>query len=311
MIETQKNSFDIIIIGGGPAGLTSAIYATRAGKTALVLEKKTVGGQIVNTPSIENYPAIKNISGFEFSSELANQALSLGCEIKYENASSIISEDKLFTVKTRRNSYSSRAVILATGAKNRELGLQNEKDLIGLGVSYCATCDGAFFKDKSVAVVGGGSTALDDATYLSATCKSVSLIHRRDSFRGEDKLVQKLKEKENVNIILNSVVTSLNAQNSLKSINVKNITTDETAVLDVDGIFIAIGQEPENKSFEDIINIDNSGYIIANENCKTNYKGIFTAGDCRTKNIRQLTTATSDGTIAALSACEYINSLDN
>ncbi|MFI3206317.1 MAG: FAD-dependent oxidoreductase [Clostridia bacterium] len=301
--------YDILIIGAGPAGLTAGIYASRAGKSVLILEQKTVGGQIISTPSIENYPAIKNISGLDFAKDLSEQAIALGSLIKNEKALKVIDEKDYKTVKTRRNEYQSKAVILATGAKNRPLGLENEELLIGSGVSYCATCDGAFFSGKDVAVVGGGSTALDDALFLCEYCKSVTLIHRRDAFRGEEHLVSILKTKKNINFKLNSVITKLHSDGLLSGITVKDILTEKEDILDISGLFIAIGQMPDNKAFSDIAKTDNYGYLIADESCKTETSGIFTAGDCRTKSIRQLTTATADGTISALLACEYINSL--
>lgn len=300
--------YDIIIVGAGTAGLSAAIYGVRAGKSVLILESTNYGGQIINTPHIENYPGINHISGFEFATNLYHQAIELGAEVKYERVTGIKSDADVKIVFTEVEEYQCKAVILATGAKNRKLNLENEEKFIGAGVSYCATCDGMFFKEKEVAVAGGGNTALEDALFLSDYCSKVYIIHRRNEFRGEQKRLQALKEKENVEFVLDVNITELNGENSLQSVTVKNKKNDEERKLEVSGIFIAIGQEPENQAFENVVNLDDKGYIKAGENCRTENPGIFTAGDCRTKEIRQLTTAASDGAVAALTACEYLNS---
>ncbi|MCR5214817.1 MAG: thioredoxin-disulfide reductase [Eubacterium sp.] len=299
---------DVLIIGGGPAGLSAAIYVQRAGKQALVLEQLVVGGQIVNTPEVENYPGIKKISGFEFSMGLYEQASDLGAEIAYERASGICqNSDKTYTVKTESGKdFIAKAVIIATGAKNRQLGLEKEGFLIGKGVSYCATCDGAFFKGKDVAVNGGGNTALEDALFLTNYCNKVYIIHRRDQFRGEPGNLEAVKNKENIEFILNSTITELKGQDKLEAVVVKDKNTEEIREISVQGLFVAIGQEPDNKGFSDVVDLDNGGYVSADESCKTKDPGIFVAGDCRTKAVRQLTTAASDGAIAALAACTYI-----
>lgn len=296
---------DIIIIGGGTAGLTASIYAARAGKTALVLEALSLGGQIAYSPKVENYPAIKSISGAEFTVALTEQSTELGVEIEFENTLEI-REDNGFTVITEDGEYSGKAVIIATGVKNRRLGLPGEDELVGKGVSYCAVCDGAFYKGRTAAVVGGGDTALTDALYLSSYCKKVYLIHRRDKFRGEDKLAALLETKDNVELVLNSVVEEFLSAENLEGLKVRNTSTGETSVISTDGVFIAIGQEPQNGAFRDVVSLDEYGYIIAGEDCKTSHKGIFAAGDCRTKSVRQLTTAAADGAIAGLAACDYI-----
>ena len=301
--------YDIIIVGAGPAGLSAAIYGVRAGKTVLLLERTTYGGQIIKTLEIENYPGIKNISGFEFATNLYEQATSLGAEVVYDNVTSIEDKEEYKLVKTDNNKYQAKAVILATGAKNRPLGVEGEDALIGSGISYCATCDGAFFRGKDVAIVGGGNTALEDAMFLAEYCNKVYLIHRRDSFRGEEALSERLKAKPNIEFVLDSVVTSLEGKFALEGVKVKNKKTDEETDIKVAGLFVAIGQMPENQGFADIVDLDEKGYISAGETCTTKTKGIFTAGDCRTKNIRQLATAASDGAIAALAAVEYVNSL--
>ena len=298
--------YDILIVGAGTAGLSAAIYGVRAGKSVLVLEASVYGGQIINTPEIENYPGIKHISGYEFATNLYEQAKDLGAEVKFEKVLEIKDEQSQKVVITDSNEYVAKTVILATGAKNRPLGLAKEEELIGKGISYCATCDGGFYRGKAVAVNGGGNTALEDATFLTAYCSKVYVIHRRDSFRGEEKLLETLKSKENVEFVLNSNIISLNATEKLESITVENKETKEQRQLDVEGLFIAIGQIPENDIFSNLITLDKKGYIVGEENCKTNIEGIFVAGDTRTKAIRQLATAASDGAIAALAACEYI-----
>lgn len=320
--------YDMIIIGAGPAGLSAAIYGIRAGKSVLVLEGKTYGGQIINTPEVENYPGIKKMSGFEFAKGLYEQAKDLGAQIKMEKVVSVEksgnrevsdmeaaqsdgneegsgNDAPVFVVNTSKNSYECGALIFATGAKNRLLGLAGEQELTGAGISYCATCDGMFYRDKVVAVNGGGSTALEDALFLSNYCKEVYLIHRRDAFRGEQKLVDALEKRENVKFILNSVVTGLMGEGKLESISIKNKDGEEKT-LKVDGLFIAIGQEPETAVAKEMVAMDEKGYIQAGEDCRTTVPGVFVAGDCRTKTVRQLTTAAADGAVAALMAVEYL-----
>ena len=298
--------FDIVIVGAGTAGLSAAIYGVRAGKSVLVLEGSSYGGQIINTPEIENYPGIKHVSGYEFATSLYEQATELGAEVKFEKVLKIENFETGKTVITEEETYQTRSIILATGAKNRTLGIEREEELIGRGVSYCATCDGAFFRGKDVAVNGGGSTALEDAIFLSAYCNKVYVIHRRDTFRGEEKLLKSLEKKENVVFILNSKVVGLDGTDKLESIQVFDNNTSNISTINVSGLFIAIGQVPENIIFSNLVQLDQGGYIVALENCKTNVDGIFAAGDTRTKAVRQLTTAASDGAIAALGACEYI-----
>ena len=299
--------YDIIIIGAGPAGLTSAIYAKRANKNVLVLEAKNYGGQIINTLDIENYPANEHISGFDFATNLYNQAKNLGAEIKYEKVVDINNLGKEKEVITTKNTYKTKTIIIATGSEHRKLGLPNEDEFASKGISYCATCDGAFYKEKTVAVVGGGNTALEDALYLADLASKVYLIHRRDEFRGEESTINLLKEKDNIEFLYNSNVTKLNTKDRLESIEVTS-NDGETRTIDVDALFIAIGRIPENQNFAKLINLDNAGYIISNEYCHTNVEGIFVAGDNRVKELRQLVTATSDGAIAAVEAIKYINS---
>ena len=298
--------YDIIIIGAGPAGMTAAIYGKRALKSVLILEAITYGGQIINTLDIENYPVEAHISGFDFATKLYNQVIDLGAEIKYEKVTEIIDKNEYKEVMTSKNTYQAKTIIIATGADNRKLGLENERDLIGKGISYCATCDGNFFKKKDVAVVGGGNTALEDALYLSSIANKVYLIHRRDQFRGDQSVVEKLKERDNVEFVYNSNVTKLIADESLASIEVTN-KDGSTRNIPVKGLFIAIGKVPENENFKNLINVDETGYIIADESCHTNIPGIFVAGDTRNKELRQLVTATADGAIAATEAVKYLN----
>ena len=300
--------YDIIIIGGGPAGLTAAVYARRAGKNVLVLEATSCGGQIINTPDIENYPVEEHISGYDFGMRLTNQAKALGAEIVMEKAVEIRLNGNEKTVVTAKAEYTAKAVIIATGSASRKLGLENEDALIGRGVSYCATCDGNFFRKKKVAVVGGGNTALEDALYMADIADTVYLIHRRDSFRGEEATVARLKTKENVQFVYNSTVTALNAEKRLKSIEVTNKDGSVTA-LEVNGLFVAVGRIPENRNFASVAELDESGYAIAGENCRTKTPGVFVAGDNRQKDVRQLVTAAADGAVAATEAVKYVNEM--
>lgn len=301
---------DVLIIGAGPAGLSAAIYVERAGKHAVCLEEKMVGGQIVNTPEIANYPGIKKTSGFEFSMGLYEQATELGAEVEYERAAKIEKlagdEEGFKVIAESGKEYEARTVIIATGAKNRHLGIDKEEEFTGRGISYCATCDGAFYKKKDVAVNGGGNTALEDALFLSNYCNKVYIIHRRDEFRGEPKNLEAVKKKENVEFVLNSTVIDLKGEKSVEAVTVKDKITGEEKDIPVSGLFIAIGQEPDNKGFMDVADLDPAGYVAADESCTTKTPGIFVAGDCRTKVVRQLTTAASDGAVAALAACAYI-----
>ena len=298
--------YDIIIVGAGPAGLTAAIYGRRALKSVLVLEALSYGGQIINTLDIENYPAAAHISGFDFATNLYNQVKELGAEVKFEKVTNITDMGDIKKVATAKNEYETKTIILATGADNRKLGLENEDSLIGKGISYCATCDGNFFKGKDVAVVGGGNTALEDTLYLTDLVNKVYLIHRRDEFRGDPTIVEKLKEKDNVEFVYNSNVTKLISNDKLEAIEVTNKDGTKKEI-NVSGLFVAIGKVPENENFKNLISLDDSGYIIASEDCHTNIEGIFVAGDNRVKELRQLVTATSDGAIAATEAVKYIN----
>jgi len=298
---------DIIIVGAGTAGLSAAIYGLRAGKSVLVLEQASYGGQIINTPEIENYPAIQKISGFEFATNLYNQAKNLGAEFDFEKVEGIEDKGQFKEVKTKDKSYEGKTVILATGAKNRSLGVEKEEELVGKGISYCATCDGMFYRGKVVAVNGGGNTAVEDATFLSDYVQKVYVIHRRDEFRADKAEVDRLTSKPNVELVLNSTVKRLESDASgLTGVVVANKDGEERT-LKVDGLFVAIGQAPDNQAFSDLVELDGKGYISAGESTLTKTPGIFTAGDCRTKAIRQLATAASDGAVAGLAAVSYIN----
>ena len=296
--------YDIIIIGAGPAGLTAAIYGRRANKKVLVLEALTYGGQIVNTTVIDNYPALPHVTGFDFATNLYNQATELGAEIKFEKVINII-VDKEKKVITDSNEYASRAIIIATGADRRKLGLVNEDKFTGSGISYCATCDGNFFKDKEVAVNGGGNTALTDALYLADIASKVYLIHRRDEFRGSESLVNEVKKRNNIELVLNSKVTKLNGDNHLTSIEITN-NDGSTRELLIICLFVAIGQVPVTENFVKLIDVDDNGYAIAGEDMKTKVAGLYVAGDVRKKSLRQLATAISDGAIAATEAIHDI-----
>ena len=299
----------MIIVGAGTAGLSAAIYGVRAGKSVLVLEGAAYGGQIINTPEIENYPGIKKISGFEFATNLYNQAKELGAEIRFEKVLSVQEKNGHKIVVTKDKEYEAKAVILATGAKNRNLGIEKEQELVGKGVSYCATCDGMFYRGKVVAVNGGGNTAVEDATFLSEYVEKVYVIHRRDSFRADKAEVDRLVAKKNVELVLNSTIKALESDASgLTGILVVDKDGKERRI-QVDGLFVAIGQAPDNEAFRNEVDLDGKGYISAGEDCSTKTAGIFTAGDCRTKAVRQLATAASDGAVAALAAVNYINGL--
>lgn len=298
--------WDIIIVGGGTAGLTAAVYGARAGKSVLLLESTLYGGQIVTAQEIENYPAIPHISGADFATTLYEQAKAMGTQFALEPVSEVRAEGKDRVVVTAKNEYKGRTVIAATGAKNRPLGVEREEELVGRGVSYCATCDGAFYKGKKVAVVGGGNTALDDALFLSQRSQ-VTLIHRRDAFRGEPRKAEQVQQAGNITILYDSAVTALQGESALEAVTVENLKSGEKRVLPVSGLFVAIGQIPDNAAFAGVVDIDKGGYIVADETCRTRTPGVYAAGDCRTKRVRQLSTAAGDGTIAALEACEYID----
>lgn len=298
--------YDIGIIGGGTAGMTAAIYGQRAGKKTIIFEGGVFGGQITSSPNVENYPGIASVSGSEFSMNLLDQAVKLGAETAMEQVTGIRDEDGGKIIETSGKEYQCRSVILATGVTHRHLGVPNEERLTGAGVSYCATCDGMFFRGKDVAVVGGGSTALQDAEFLSNYCNKVYLIHRRDEFRGEDSIVKRLEGKENVEFILSATVKEIIGDQAVERLIVNSKKIGKEFKLDVSGVFIAVGQIPKNEIFAEVVKLDADGFILAAEDCITSHPGIFAAGDCRTKEVRQLTTAAADGAVAALAACKFI-----
>ena len=295
--------YDIIIIGAGIAGLTSAIYSLNANKKVLVLEKQSYGGQIITSPKVNNYPGLPNINGFDLATAVYNQAIDLGCEIKYEQVEKITKEIEIFTTKDK---YLAKAIIIATGLVSNKLNIENEDNYIGKGISYCATCDGNFYKNKDVMVVGGGNTALEETLYLSDICNKVYLVHRRDEFRGQRSSLDKLKEKENVEIITNSQINKIYGNDLLEGVEIIN-NNSELRSINISGLFIAVGKVPSNVIFKDIIELNENGYIKDNSNCHTNVEGIFVAGDVKEKNLRQLVTAASDGAIAAIEAIKHLN----
>ena len=298
--------YDIIIIGGGPAGLTAAVYARRAGKSVLVLEKAALGGQITWSPKVENFPSVVSISGGELGDRMAEQAMAQGAEIELEEVVGIEDCGEFRRVKCDFGaSYEGRAVILAAGARPRMLGLEREEELVGAGVGYCAVCDGAFFKDLPVAVNGGGNSALQDAMLLSETSSRVYLIHRRESFRGEEKLVEALRAKDNVEFVLNATITRLLGEDELKGVVVEQNGAEREIA--VDGLFVAIGHEPDVAAFADYAALDARGYAASGEDCLTKTPWLFVAGDCRAKKVHQLTTAVADGAVAALAACAWLD----
>lgn len=299
--------FDIAIIGGGTAGLTAAIYGQRAGKRTVVFEGLNFGGQIVNSPNVENYPGLESISGSQYSMNLLNQALKLGTETISEKVKEIREEEGIKIIVTDAKEYPCKSVIIATGVAHRHLGIEKEDKLVGSGVSYCATCDGAFFRGRDVAVIGGGNTALQDAAFLANYCNKVYVVHRREEFRGESRLVNALKEKENVEFVLNAVVKDIIGEFMVEGVLLHDKKEEKDFQIPVAGVFVAIGQIPQNEIFDGVVKLDEYGFILASEDCMTSHSGIFAAGDCRTKEVRQLTTAAADGSVAALEACKYLD----
>ncbi len=300
--------YDIIVVGAGPAGLTAALYARRQNKSVLVLEKNSFGGQTVFSPKIENYPGFLEMSGVEFSDKLVEQVLAQGAELEMEGAESIRVNEDTFTVVTEYGEHEAKAVILACGARHRMLGLEGEEDYVGCGISFCAVCDGAFYKDKTVAVIGGGNSALQEALLLSETCKQVHIVQNLATLTGEEQLVKALEAKDNVDMTFNTVVTGLEGDGELSAILLKNEKDGTTARMELDGMFVAIGLIPDNDVAKGLIPLDAYGYIPADESCLASTAGIFVAGDCRTKKIRQIATAIADGATAALAACKYVES---
>lgn len=300
---------DIIVIGGGPAGLTAALYAARAGKTVQVVEREATGGQIALSPLVENYPAIPAMAGADFAFQLTEQVEKLGVEIIYGEATAVEPVLMGFAVTVDGEVKAAKAVVLATGAAHRHLGLEGEEDLVGMGVSYCAVCDGAFYGGRDVAVVGGGDTALQDALFLANSCHHVTLIHRRDEFRGEQRLVEQVEKRENISILYSHVVEKLVAENGeLSAIVVKDLKSGESTTMALAGLFAAVGQAPQSAPFAQLV-ATQGGYYDAGEDCCSSTEGVFVAGDGRIKTVRQLTTAVGDGAVAGLAACKYVDSL--
>lgn len=297
---------DVLILGAGTAGLTAAIYSRRAGLTCTVIEGNAPGGQILNSPIVENYPALPDVSGFDYSMALMQQAEKLGAEIVYQKVSGFEIDDGVKKLITDTEEICGKTLIIAGGAQRRKLHCPGEDSLSGHGVSYCATCDGAFFKDKDVAIIGGGNTALEDALYLSTICKKVYLIHRKASYRAADVLVESVCDKENIERIYESNVVSINGASHVESITI-NSSVEGEFTIPVSAVFVAIGSVPENSIFEKYIELDSSGYIVSDENCLTKVQGVFVAGDTRTKPLRQLVTAAADGAVAAYQAANYLN----
>ncbi len=299
--------YDTIIIGAGPAGLTAAIYLRRANKSVLVLEKETFGGQITHSPKVENYPGFISVSGVEFADKLVDQAMSQGADIDMDEAKGILKDGDIFTVRGERCDYKAKSVIIATGSKHRTLGLAGEEKFTGEGISYCAVCDGAFYKDMDIAVIGGGNSALQEAILLAKTSKSVTVVQNLPFLTGESKLIEQIENTANISVIFSSVVTKILGSDKFEGITVKNEESGKETDLSFDGIFVAIGQQPENESFRDAVALDERGYITADESCiPEGESGIFVAGDCRSKQVRQIATAVSDGASASVAVCRYL-----
>ena len=299
---------DIIIVGGGPAGLTAAIYGLRAGKSVLVIEKNGFGGQIAYSPKVENIPGTIQISGAEFADHLTEQVMALGADVELENVISV-EPGNLFTVRTEEGSaFEGKTVILALGVKHRMLGLDQEEELIGSGISFCAVCDGAFYAGQDVAMIGGGNSALQEALLLADVCRSVTIVQNLAFFTGEQKLADALSQKDNVKVIFSTVVSTYETEGGkLTGLKLHNDATGEDSRISVDGVFLAVGLMPENEPFAALENLNDWGYFDTDESCETKTPGLFVAGDCRSKRIRQVVTASADGAIAAMAACRYID----
>ena len=302
-------SYDIIVVGGGPAGLSAAIYGRRAEKSVLVLEKNGFGGQIAWSPKVDNFPGVPEVSGAELADRMFSQALGLGADAELAEVTAVSPAPGGFTVSTPDGDYAAKAVVLATGAQHRKLGIDREDELAGNGVCYCAVCDGAFYKDRPVAVAGGGDAALQDALLLANVCSQVYIIHRRDEFRAEAANVSAVLSRGNITRLMNSRVVALEGEGELSGIVVEDKATGERRSIAVDGLFVAVGYEAANSAFAPIAKLDAAGWFTAGEDCAAGTPGVFAAGDCRAKTVRQLTTAVGDGAAAAVAACRYIDSL--
>ena len=297
--------YDLIIIGGGPAGLTAALFAGRSRLRTLILEKMSVGGRILLTDSIENYPGFTGeVSTHELMKRMEHQVKNLGVEIKLEEVLEIDCKQK--SIKTNSSAYTADAIIIATGARSRKLGAPGEDRLIGKGVSYCATCDAPFYREKNVVVVGGGNTVAEEALYLTRFAKQVTIVHRRDELRASAILQERLQENKKIHFVLSNVITQINGAHKVESINVKKVNTGEGKIIHCDGVFIFIGYEPETFFLKNKLKLDDLGFIISDENMLTSQEGIFAAGDCRKKSLYQVVTACGDAATAADSAYKYI-----
>ena len=301
--------YDMIIVGGGPAGLTAAIYGLRAGKTVLVIEKGGFGGQIAFSPKVENIPGFQQIGGAEFADKLTEQAMALGAEVELEKVTSVTKNGDIFAVETEEGStFEGRTVILALGVKHRMLGLPGEEELVGSGISFCAVCDGAFYAGQNVAMIGGGNSALQEALLLSEVCNKVTIVQNLADFTGERKLAEALLEKENVEVLFSTVVAGYEAEGgTLTGLRLRSEVTGEESHIAVDGAFLAVGLQPENEPFAQLAKLNDWGYFDSGEDCCTATPGLFVAGDCRSKRIRQVVTAAGDGAIAAMAACRYLD----
>lgn len=303
----MENIYDLAILGAGPAGICAAIYATRAKLNTIWLDKKFVqGGQIVDTYEVDNYPGLPGITGLDLGEAMAGHAEKLGMKPQREPVRSIETEHGIKVIRTKKNEYRARAVIIACGATHRHLGIPGEEELIGMGVSYCATCDAAFFQDRTVVVVGGGNVAVEDAILLSRTCKKVYLVHRRDELRAEKILQESLFACKNVELIWDSIPLSIEGTDKVEALKIRNKKTQEESFIETDGVFIAVGIVPGTEKFKDLVKLDEAGYIVAGEDGITSEPGIFAAGDIRTKNLRQVVTAVADGANAVASAQRYL-----
>lgn len=303
----MENIYDLAILGAGPAGICAAIYATRAKLNTIWLDKKFVqGGQIVDTYEVDNYPGLPGITGLDLGEAMAGHAKKLGMKPQREPVRSIEAEQGIKVIRTKKNEYRARAVIIACGATHRHLGIPGEEELSGMGVSYCATCDAAFFQDRTVVVVGGGNVAVEDAILLSRTCKKVYLVHRRDELRAEKILQECLFACKNVELIWDSIPLSIEGTDKVEALKIQNKKTQEESFIETDGVFIAVGIVPGTEKFKDLVKLDEAGYIVAGEDGITSETGIFAAGDIRTKNLRQVVTAVADGANAVASAQRYL-----
>ena len=306
----ENNIYDLAILGAGPAGICAAIYATRAKLNTIWLDRKFVqGGQIVDTYEVDNYPGLPGITGLDLGEAMAGHAEKLGLKPKREPVLSVTDEGEIKVIRTKKNEYHARAVIIACGATHRHLGIPGEEELGGMGVSYCATCDGAFFRERVTAVIGGGDSAVEDVVFLSRICKKVYMIHRRDSLKASKSLQSVLDKLENVEILWDTVAEAIKGNSEVETLQIKNQKTQEKRELSVDGVFVAVGAVPNTKEFQNLIQLDEAGYIAAEEDCRTNVVGIYAAGDIRTKALRQVVTAVSDGANAVYSAQNYLSEL--